>query len=141
MNKKQILPSAFLLFAIFMTGCSSEITSDAKLMADLNCNLQKVDQSLDSLREVRTDLVQEFTAKMSEAIKDNNVKALQDVTTEMKEKRDELDKVDEEISQKREIADDKARVQKRAFRTKYRGRDEDEIKYKEQLLEFSKNCK
>lgn len=138
MNLKYVFP-AIISLSFFLSACTSGVESDAKIMADLNCALEKAEKSIDSLQQVRASMMEEYQEKSADALKRNDSKELTDLMDEMKNKGEAFLKVDEELSQKKEIARKKARLQKKEFRKKYK--DEEEILFKEKLLEFSKNCK
>lgn len=140
MKIKHLLVTAAIGCGLLTASCSSEVDSDAKSMAELMCNLNKVDKSIDSLQTARLAIINEYQEKLKN-INTSNPTAVSDIMAEMKEKGDGFKKLDDELSQKRDIADDKADLLRKQLKDKYRDRDEDKIKFQEKLLELSKDCK
>ena len=127
----------------FLTAsCSSQVDSDAKSLAELECIVDKFDKSIDSLGSARVTIMKEFSdivVSLGES-NQNNLSDILDLTAEMKKKGDDNLKLIDELSQKKNIAYDKADLLRKQLKDKYKDRDEDKIMFEEKLLEFSKEC-
>lgn len=142
--KTKLLFVAVAIGCGFLTAsCSSQVDSDAKSLAELECIVNKFNKSIDSLGSARVASMKELHDWITKRVPESNTKDISEITdkiTEIKKVGADRLELDEELNQKRDIADDKFDLLRDQLEDKYKDRDEDRIRFKEKLLEFSKEC-